>query len=297
MIYTTELPGSSPNSLLRTYRNLRIGIGSVVIVVMVSVGVAAQSVGVLSSISAYYYTPARTMFVGALMAASLGLLTISGRGFQRVLLDTAGLLAPLIAILPTPIGNNTVPGLDAGCPPGRLCVPQAFHADVANGIYTFVIVGTVVVVVILILSRTKSVDLRSVAGSLVAAAAVLAAVIWLWQREPELLLNLGHVVAAAGFFLMISAAAVVVVFPGVDRSKSKEPGKVPSKSFRTMYLIIAAGFVIDIAIVASVIVNGNVDSFTIPVILVCELVALGLFLLFWILQSFPKWTDPNPGII
>lgn len=297
MITTTELPGSSPNSLLRTYRNLRIGIGSVVIVVVVSVGVAAMGVGVLSSISAYYYTPARTMFVGALMAASLGLLAISGRGLQRVLLDTAGLLAPLIAILPTPIGNSTVPGLDPGCQPGRLCVPAAFRADVANGIYTFVVVGTVVVVVVLILSRTKAVELRSVAGSLLAAAAVLAAVIWLWQRDPELLLNLGHVVAAGGFFLMISAAAVVVVFPGLDRSQSKEPGRVPSKAFRIMYLVIAAGFVIDIAVVVSIIVNGNVDSFTIPVILVCELAALGLFLLFWILQSFPKWTDPNPGII
>ena len=88
-------------SLQRTYRYLRIGVAGTVVVIFVSVLLAVPAVGWLTSVSDYFYSPARDAFVGALIAASLALLALSGRGLERGLLDAAALFAPLIALVPT----------------------------------------------------------------------------------------------------------------------------------------------------------------------------------------------------
>lgn len=66
-------------SLQRTYRYLRIGVACSAVVIFVAVGVAAASVGWLTSVSDYFYTPARDAFVGALIAVTLALLALSCR--------------------------------------------------------------------------------------------------------------------------------------------------------------------------------------------------------------------------
>ena len=63
---------SGTTSLQRTYRYLRLAIAGAVVVVFTAVLVAMPAVGLLPSLSHYYYTPANTMFVGALMAARQG---------------------------------------------------------------------------------------------------------------------------------------------------------------------------------------------------------------------------------
>ena len=137
---------TDPASLQRTYRYLRMGIGGTVLLIFVSVAVAMTQVGVLSSVSAYFYTPARTVFVGALIAASLGLLAISGTGVERALLDVAGLLAPLVALVPTPLVPGSVPGITIECGSADSCVPSAYHLDVFNGITTYLLVSVVIIV-------------------------------------------------------------------------------------------------------------------------------------------------------
>ena len=52
-------PAEISTSLQRTYRYLRIGIAGTVVVIFVSVGLAAASVGWLTSVSDYFYSPAR----------------------------------------------------------------------------------------------------------------------------------------------------------------------------------------------------------------------------------------------
>ena len=60
---------SSTTSPQRTYRYLRMSIAGTVVVIASAVVVATARVGWLPSISAYYYTPARNAFVGALVAS------------------------------------------------------------------------------------------------------------------------------------------------------------------------------------------------------------------------------------
>jgi len=91
----------------KTYRYLRIGILAAVVLLGASVLLERSKVDPgcwQTSISAYYYTPARAVFVGALMAIGLSLIVIKGStGWEDVFLNVAGMLAPVVALVP--IGN------------------------------------------------------------------------------------------------------------------------------------------------------------------------------------------------
>lgn len=86
-----------------TYRYLRGAM--VVMVIMLLSALAIQGFGApcwQSSISAYYYTPVHTVFVGSLSA--LGILLIAYRGSkdsEDVLLALAGIMAFVVAMVPT----------------------------------------------------------------------------------------------------------------------------------------------------------------------------------------------------
>src|ERR1700712_2014601 len=98
-----------PTSLTRTYRYLRIGIGATIVVIFVAVAVVTiDTERFLPSISQYFYTPARSSFTGALVAASIALFALAGRGPERALLNAAAIFAPLIAFVSTPIKG--IPG-------------------------------------------------------------------------------------------------------------------------------------------------------------------------------------------
>lgn len=278
-------------SLQRTYRYLRMGIGGTVVLIFVSIAVATTQVGVLSSVSAYYYTPARTVFVGALIAASLGLLAISGTGVERALLDAAGLLAPLIALVPTPLRPGSVPGLAMSCDPGSItCVPSAYVPDVANGITTYLVMTVVIVVAAFLIFKRGNQEFRAVLGSLLGATALVLVVALMWAFARDTFLQHAHVTAAIIFFLAIGSCAVAKAFEHYH-------GARPTRTYQRLYWIIAAGFLLDAAVAVAVIYGGWLESFLIPPVLLCELLALALFLLYWILQSFPRWDSAHPTLV
>lgn len=281
---------TDPASLERTYRYLRMGIGGTVVLIFVSIAVSMAQVGVLSSVSAYYYTPARTVFVGALIAASLGLLAISGTGVARILLDAAGLLAPLIALVPTPLAPGSIPGLTIDCEPGGTCVPSAYHPDVANGIITYLVVSVVIVIASFFIFRGRTQGFRVVRGSLLGATGLLLVVALMWAFARDTLLQYGHVTAAIVFFLAIGSCAVAKAFEHYQ-------GARPTRTYQRLYWIISAGFLLDAVIAIAVIYGGWLEAFAIPPVLVCELLALALFLLYWILQSFPRWDADHPALV
>ncbi len=277
-------------SLQRTYRYLRMGIGGTVVLIFVSIAVAMTQVGVLSSVSAYYYTPARTVFVGALIATSLGLLAISGTGVERALLDAAGLLAPLIALVPTPLRPGSVPGLTIDCEPGSTCVPSVYHPDVANGITTYLVMTVVIVIAAFLIFKGRNQEFRAVLASLLGATALLLVVALMWAFARDTFLQYAHVTAAIVFFLAIGSCAVAKAFEHYQ-------GARPTRTYQRLYWIIAAGFLLDAVVAVAVIYGGWLESFVIPPVLVCELLALALFLLYWILQSFPRWDSTHPQLV
>ena len=147
------------SSAVLTYRYLRLSVVALAMLLATAVVLQAVDDGfLLSSISAYYYTPVRALFVGTLVAIGLALVVIKGRDRrgEDVLLNLAGLLAPVIAVVPTPIATHDGPA-------GRSSVPASYVPGVDNNIQALLVLGTVVVGVVA-WSRTRRRGPRAGAG-------------------------------------------------------------------------------------------------------------------------------------
>ncbi len=88
---------------IKTYRYLRIGLIGAVVLLAVSIGIERSKVNCWqTSISAYYYTPVRAIFVGVMIVVGLSLIVYKGRTwYEDGFLNAAGMLAPVVAIAPT----------------------------------------------------------------------------------------------------------------------------------------------------------------------------------------------------
>ena len=276
---------ASSTSPQRTYRYLRLAVAGTVAVIFVSMGIAATSVGWLTTVSDYFYTPARNAFVGALIAVTVALLALSGRGLERALLDAAALFAPLIALIPTTLAPGGVPGVDVPC--AERCFPPGFEADAANGVLTYLAVGLLTVLVALLLAALRQVELATVGWSLIVAVVVLVAVGATWLFAPHLLLAQGHFVATIAFFALFALVALLNAFP-----RRTAP---PVPPFRAIYAGIAVGLAA--VLVAYVALLPRADDFGAPIVLVAEAVALVLFAAFWVTQCVEKWNVPDPALV
>ena len=279
----SALPAAS-TSVQRTYRYLRIAIAGTVVVIFAAVAVAATEVGWLASVSDYFYTPARNAFVGALIAAALALVALSGRGTERALLDAAALFAPLIAVVPTTLAPGTVPGVAVPC--AVRCFPPEYEADAANGVLTYLIVGGLTVLVGLLLAALRQVSLTAVGFSLALTSGVLAAVAGVWLFAREAFLAQGHFVATIAFFALFAAVAVLNAFP--------RRGAPPAPVYRALYVAIALALAA--VLVVYMLLLPTADAHGVPVVLLAEAAALALFFAFWVVQGVEKWHDADPRI-
>jgi hypothetical protein len=277
-------------STQRTYRYVRLGIIGAVLAIFVSLIAYATTSGWPTSLSALYYTPARTVFVGALFAVSFGLLALSGHSVEQAMLDLAGVVATIIAIVPTPIDEGDVPGRAIDCPGAPPCVPAPYVADIANGMVTFAVVGgagVVLAVVLALVQRTISRSLLVVI--LVAAAIILGMTLW-WALDPQTFVPWGHLVATIAFLACMAMASVAAA---VDAGGT---------SFRALYIVIAVLFALSLFFVAVVSVLrlvgvDLVDATGAPLILIGEAIALALFGMFWVAQTVQNWDEVNPALI
>lgn len=88
---------------IKTYRYLRIGMIGAVVLLGASIAIEKSKVPCYqTSLSAYYYTPVRAVFVGSLIAIGLSLIVYKGRGsVEDFFLNLAGMLTPVVAVAPT----------------------------------------------------------------------------------------------------------------------------------------------------------------------------------------------------
>ncbi|SFS14330.1 hypothetical protein SAMN04487846_2899 [Microbacterium sp. cf046] len=271
-------------STQRTHRYLRIAIGGTVVVILVAMLFAVPTVGWLASISDYFYTPARNAFVGALIAASLALLALSGRGAERTILDAAALFAPLIALVPTVVRSGSIPGVDVEC---GTCVPLAFRPDVANGVATYLVILAGVLMLAIWLSIAGQV--QGARFSIILGASVLVVVLIAGLALPDLFLDWTHFLATILFFGLIAADAILNAF-------WRTTSQTPLRWLRIVYIVIAVVLVVDIVVlIAATIATWDADGQSVPWILVGEAVALLAFLAFWWLQTWQRWNETDPA--
>lgn len=195
---------SHDENVAQTYLALRVAMVMLVALLLLSVAFHFIGSGCLQhSISAFYYTPTRPIFVGMLCAIGACLVIYRGNtDTENVLLNFCGFLAFVVAFVPT--------GVDKTCASINVPTPGEVREAAVNNVSVLIVIGAVVAATNRILLHTREVQplnakaRRWAVGSTLALAA--GAVIFALQ--PDDFIRIGHNTAAATMF----AGIVVVVF-------------------------------------------------------------------------------------
>ncbi|NIK58827.1 hypothetical protein [Kribbella shirazensis] len=91
---------------IKTYRYLRMAMVAMIVLLGAALVIEWSKTDphcLQTSISAYYYTPVRAIFVGALITIGVCMVVLKGNTEpEDILLNVAGILAPAVALVPTP---------------------------------------------------------------------------------------------------------------------------------------------------------------------------------------------------
>lgn len=281
---------------VETYRYLRVGLVGLAVLLMVAVALQAVSDGeLLESISAYYFTGVRDVFVGVLVALGLGLIVVRGRGVEDVLLNLAGMLAPVVAFVPTAASEATGSADRYGTLADLDSSPLPAQAGGTNTVWSLVVVGAVGLGFAAFTARRLSGTARRDAVRGVIAGSVLVAGLAAWLAiGPDSFLRVAHYVAAAGLFGVFVVVARLNARSAVD-TDAPVMRMLPAGRRRTAYAAISW------SMLATVVVAGMLGLLELggrtPVdhwLFVIEAVLLVLFATFWLLQTVEYWRDGVP---
>lgn len=277
-----------------TYRYLRAAMVALLLMMLVSVGLQwlaqLHDTGrscLLGSISAYYYTPARTVFVGSLCALGAALIAYRGHsGEQEVLLNFSGFMAFVVAMVPT------VP--DTRCGTSGFALSESeIAAGVQNSIGVLIAVTVVAVTVsggIAVSARRRRARIEVAPRA--AASTVCISVICVGVLLGELTLvtvlrarfiAVSHGVAAA---TMVAGVIAVMVFSAVQSEERHRGLDSNAVSYRRIYRWLAGtlGLLLAATVIYSLMVAGRR-----PVVLVAEVIVIALFCAYWIVQTTELW--------
>mgnify|MGYP000858943664 CR=1 FL=1 len=291
----------------KTHRYLRLSLVLIVFTLLVSV--ALQSVVVtweplivdwhpLASISHAFYTPGRDIFVGALIAASVVLLALSGRSRATTLLDVCAVFAPLIAIVPTGLADSRAVG-HLACPVITDCIPSGSIGTAKAGIAVYSIVVVAVVVTMAVIrhrTRTPNASARLVSIIALVTALAMTALAFAPALNENFPFNLWPV-ASIHFAVTLVFFGVFAAVPILYAGGPLEPGETaPTPRQRSIYRWISGLLIADLVLLVVALLFRQAFGET-PVVLIGETVALILFAAFWWVQTFQRWNDPDPPSI
>jgi hypothetical protein len=226
----------SEKAPVSSYRYLRLAM--VGLLFALATAVFYQSIlqgSLLESVSAYYYTPAQVVFVGALIGLGACMITLQGMNdAENTFLNLGGMFAIVVALIPTGLGSVfdaaaqacrksagaflTQPTAKNQCP-SALALENAARANVRNNMVTLLVVGGLVLIfagLLLFKARearkgreTKSGARGRVwvrAGFFAAGVVWLAGLIGLTASLDWVAAN-GHYIAGGGLLVCIVAVA------------------------------------------------------------------------------------------
>jgi hypothetical protein len=284
-----------------TYRYLRWVMVAALVTLLLSVIMQSVLYCGLGSVSAYYYTPVRTVFVGSLIAFGSALIAYQGRArVEDVALNFSGYMAIVVALVPT---RQSVACRDSGFGQSD----EAIAGAVRNNISA--LIGTTLLVVGLKLwlrhrdRRGKNADrdvekaqLKKQPWSVwdvlayVVGGAILVRELLQFLIQPDGFIDSAHGTAA---ITMVFGLGCVMFFNALAVPHEEAVlgrGSRFWNSFRFWYIALV---VLLIVLVALVLTAPNER-----VILILELVVFAVFVAYWILQSVELWgrsTDGQPS--
>ncbi len=271
---------------ITTYRYLRISMVGAVVLLAVSIAIERAQVDCWqTSVSAYYYTPAKAIFVGVLMAVGLCLIVIKGSTtWEDAALNAAGMLAPIVAVVPT-----SDVGTCWSQTPNPLPVNDGVPADwvvanIDNNITALIVTGIVGLIVAAVIATITTRNMKAIAEigpvrmrlGLLAAMAFLvggAVVFALWDDFD----TRAHGLAAVTMFLFL---AIAVGLNAWQRRDDPAP-----RVYFWLYASIA------FLMVAAAAVMFPMGSSWDHMVLVLEATEITLFAAFWLVQTKEHWNE------
>ena len=272
---------------VKTYRYLRISMVGAVVLLGVSIVIERSNVDCWqTSVSAYYYTPVRAIFVGMLLAIGLCLIVIKGSTtWEDATLNAAGMLAPIVAVVPT-----TDVGECWSQSPGRLPVDDDGNlaawvtANIDNNITALLITGIAGLIVAAVIASIATNNVKAVAevGDIGMRLGLLAAMVFLltgaalfiWWDDFD---TRAHGIAAVLMFLFL---ALAVGGNAWKRRHDRGP-----RIYFWLYTTIAAAMVIAPAIMFPLGPEWQ------HMVLVLEATEITLFAVFWLVQTKEHWGE------
>ena len=265
---------------VKSYRYLRLSIVIVVLSLMASVLIERSKVACWQeSISAYFYTPTQAMFVGTLVVIGVSLIAIKGStDVEDVLLNLAGVLAPIVAFVPT-------------SPPVRSCssievvAMEDAKPYIDNNILAFAIGGAGAMVVAFVVAKVmgkapiRNVDKRSQFGLAAGVAVLSLGLIW-YNGYRQNFLDHAHGGAAVAMFFVVG---VVIALNALGR-------KARGESW-LLYGGIAAAMALSVVVI---IAGKLIDDDWRHQILWLEILELSAFAVYWMAQTFEHWEGGVP---
>lgn len=304
------------DTLIKSYRYLRLAM--VGLVVCLTVAVIDQSVTqgtILSSISSYYFTSAQAIFVGALIAIGVCMIALRGTtDADDILLNIGGMLAPVVAIVPTARikdqrkildacresdGATIVDPLieDVDCP-SELALQALTDANVANNMLALLSVAYLGLAITVLFARRDGLPFDRIRVGFGIAVAVVAAVTFVFFAFREFFVHVAHYAAAIPMFGCI---VLVVIINAVRRQKVEvtqtglraRMGQAAEALLppRNGYAVIA------LLMLVAVVVGGALEWAGVyqDTIFYLEAALILLFGVFWVLQTIELLDiDPCP---
>ena len=299
------MPIESADNQVKSYRYLRIAMVGLLLALAAAVFYQRSQQGsFLGSVSAYYYTPAQAVFVGALIGLGVSMIALRGMNdAEDTFLNLGGMFAILVALVPTgrgPVFDEAVQacqksggtlltqraskGLD--CPTVR-ALETAARANVENNMAALLSVsGLALILAGVILFESRTAKSGTPGRRWVLAGFFMAALLWLGglialAASVSWLTANAHYIAAGGLLLCI----LLVAGANAHRRQEKPSrGIVPKvdvlKSPRAYLYTWIAGAMLIGAGVLIVLWQTNVIS-----LFWVEISVAFLFILFWTVQT------------
>lgn len=272
------------DAAIKTYRYLRIAL--IVLVAALAASVVLERIHAThlqDSISAYYYTPTHSIFVATFVGMGVCLIVLKGSNdTEDLLLNIAGILAPIVALVPTTEPSD-IYGSKA------LTITES-RTLIGNNVVALLIAGVVALVVAYRVEKSKrqgptvpNIRMPDKVGLAVTVAIIVVGGLTYWKKR-QFFLDHAHTSSA------IAMAAILALVVVLNAQRAGVRGKLEYRNrYRLAVGIMALGAV-------PVVAHFVWASFK-PWNFVLESIEMGGFTAFWIMQTFELWdlgVDPVP---
>ena len=268
---------------IKTYRYLRMAMIAMIVLLGASLVIEWSKTDphcLQNSISAYYYTPVRAIFVGSLITIGVCMVVLKGNTEpEDILLNVAGILAPGVALVPTP-GRGT-------CHSVPVDLGDA-AANVSNNMLALFIIAVpclVVAAIFIIRDRIRHPNqwtLMYVVGLAVSTLIFGGGLVWFFMDREGFIDN-AHYAAAITMFVCI----VAVVLLNAEQFRRKQRKHAVPHSPANRYSVIAL-----LMVLAPLVMVGWKALFGWQhAVLWIEGTLIVLFAAFWVSQTQELWND------